>query len=137
MSGDTAPGPESGQARDSLRGLLRQLAGRSAAVLRDELELSTQEVQGRVQGALGGLVTVGIGVLVVQAAVLALGAAAVIGLAPRWGWGMAALLVGTGLAVIGGVVGFIGWQQLHRMELTPRTTLQRLKGGQAWSNESA
>jgi len=129
MSGDTIQGPELGRARDSLRGLLGQLAGRSAAVLRDEIELGTQEVQGRVQGALGGLVAVGIGVLVVQAAVLALGAAAVIGLAPRWGWGMAALIVGTGLAVLGGVVGYIGWQRLNPMDLMPRTTLQRLKGG--------
>jgi hypothetical protein len=105
--------------RESFRDLLGQLAGHSVALLRDEIELAKQAVQGRVQGALGGLVTVVIGVIVAQAALLALCAAAVIGLAPRLGLGISTLIVGTGLAVIGGVVGFIGLQQLKQTDLTP------------------
>jgi hypothetical protein len=136
MSGDTAQAPESGRASESFRDLLGQLAGHSVALLRDEIELAKQAVQGRVQGALGGLVTVVIGVIVAQAALLALCAAAVIGLAPRLGLGISTLIVGTGLAVISGVVGFIGLQQLKQTDLTPRKTLQRSKRGREWSNES-
>ncbi len=137
MSGDTAQAPEPGQARESFRDLLGQLAGHSVALLGDEIELAKQDVQARVQGALGGLVTVVIGVLVVQAALLALCAAAVIGLAPRLGLGNSTLIVGTGLAVIGSVVGFIGLQQLKATDLKPRKTGEALKGDREWSKESA
>lgn len=137
MSGDTAQEPESGRARESVRELLGQLAGHSVTLLRDEIELAKQEMQGKVAGVFGGLVTMVIGVIVVQAALLTLGAAAVIGLAPRLGLGMSILVVGTGLAVIGGFVGFVGLQQLKHTDLKPRKTLQSLKGGQEWSKESA
>ena len=137
MSVDTAQGLESGRTRESFRDLLGQLAGHSVALLRDEIELAKQEVQGRVQGALGGLVTVVIGVIVAQAALLALCAAAVIGLAPRLGWGNSTLIVATGLAVISGVVGFIGVQHLRETALKARKTFQALKGDQEWSKESA
>ncbi len=137
MSVDTAQGLESGRTRESFRDLLGQLAGNSVALLRDEVELAKQEVQGKVQGALGGLVTVVIGVIVAQAALLALCAAAVIGLAPSLGLGNSTLLVGTGLAVIGGVVGFIGLQRLRETDLKPRKTFQVLKGDEECSNGSA
>jgi len=137
MSGDTAQAPESGRARESFRDLLGQLAGHSVALLRDEIELAKQEMQGKVEYVFGGLVTIVIGVIVVQAALLALCAAAVIGLAPRLGLGISTLVVGTGLAVIGGFGGFVGWQKLRQTDLKPRKTLQGLKGGREWSKESA
>jgi len=137
VSVDTAQGPESGPARESFRDLLGQLAGNSVALLRDEIELAKQGVQGRVRCALRGLVTMVIGVVVAQAALLALCAAVVIGLAPRLGLGNSTLIVGIGLAVIGGVVGFIGLQQLRETNLKPRKTSQALKEGQEWSKESA
>jgi uncharacterized membrane protein YqjE len=137
MSVDTAQAQESGRTRESFRDLLGQLAGHSVALFRDEIELAKQEVQGGVQCALGGLVTVVIGVILAQAALLALCAAAVIGLAPRLGLGNSTLIVGTGLAVIGGVVGFIGLQRLRATDLKPRKTFQALTGDQEWSKESA
>jgi uncharacterized membrane protein YqjE len=137
MSGDTAQAPESGRVRESFRDLLGQLAGHSVALLRDAIELAKQEMQGKVECVFGRLVTIVIGVVVVQAALLALCAAAVIGLTPRLGLGISTLVVGTGLAVIGGIVGFVGLQQLKQMDLKPRKTLQSLKGEQEWSKESA
>ena len=136
MSGDTAQARESGRTRESFRDLLGQLAGNLVALLRYEIERAKQEVQGRVQRALGGLVTVVIGVIVAQAALLALCAAAVIGLAPRLGLGTSTLIVGTGLAVIGGVIGFIGLQRLRETALTPRKTVAAFKEDQEWSNQS-
>jgi hypothetical protein len=122
VSVDTAQARESGRTHESFRDLLGQLAGHSVALLQDEIDLAKQEVQGRVQCALGGLVTVVIGVIVVQAGLLALCAAAVIGLAPRLGLGNSTLIVGTGLAVIGGVVGFIGLHRPRETDLKPRKT---------------
>ena len=130
MSVDTAQVREPERTRDSFRDLLGQLAGNSVALLRDEIELAKQEVQDRVQCALGGLVRVVIGVIVAQAALLVFCAAAVIGLAPRLGLGNSTLIVGTTLAVIGGVVGFIGLQKLRETDLNPRKAFQALKGDQ-------
>jgi uncharacterized membrane protein YqjE len=130
MSVDTSQARESRHTRESFRDLLGELAGTSVALLRDEIDLAKLEVQGRVQCALGGLVTVVIGVIVAQAALLALGAAAVIGLTPRLGMGTSTLIVGTGLAVIGGVVGFIGVRQLRDTDLTPRKTVLEFTGDQ-------
>lgn len=130
MSVDTAQARESGRTRESFRDLLGQLAGTSVALLRDEIDLAKLEVQGRVQCALGGLVTVAIGVIVAQAALLALGAAVVIGLTPRLGLGISTLIVGTGLAVIGGVVGFIGVRQLRETDRIPRETVPAFTGDQ-------
>lgn len=137
MTGDTDQTQESRAARDSFRGLLEQLAGHAAALLRDEIDLAKQTVQSRVRRAVGGLATMVLGVIVAQAALLALCTAAVIGLAPRWGWGTSAFIVGIGLAVLGGVMGFIGVRQLSARHHTPQQTLQRAKGGHEWLNESA
>ena len=137
MSVDTAQKPESGRARESFRDLLGQLAGHSVGLLRNEIELAKQELQGKLQRFLGGLVTVAIGVIVAQAALLTLCAAAVIGLIPSLGLGGSTLIVGTGLAVIAGVVGFVGVQQLRETYLKPRKTFQALKEDQEWSNRSA
>jgi uncharacterized membrane protein YqjE len=136
MSRDTAQALESERPRESFRDLFGRLADNSVALLRDEIELAKQEMQGKVECVLGGLVTIAIGVIVVQAALLTLCAAAVIGLAPRLGLGSSTLVVGTGLAVIGGVVAFIGSRQLGQTGFKPRKMLQRLQGGPEWSNES-
>ncbi len=128
MSVDTSQAQESGRTRESFRDLLGQLARTSVALLRDEIDLAKLEVQDRVRCALGGLATVVIGVIVAQTAALALGAAAVIGLAPRLGLGTSTLIVGIGLAVIGGVVGFIGVRQLTDTDLIPRKTVQAFTG---------
>jgi hypothetical protein len=65
MSVDTTQAEDTGRARDSFRALLGQLVSQSVALFQDEIDLAAKhEVRRTVQGTLGGLVTVVIGVIV-------------------------------------------------------------------------
>ncbi len=121
--------------RESFGELLGQLAGHSAALVRDEIELARQETREKLRSLSSGAITLGVGVALVWMALLTLCAALVVGLSAHMGPGLAALATGLGLAVIGGAIGFVGFHRLKKTGLTPKKTIRSLKENKEWLKE--
>ena len=113
--------------RESLGELLGQLANNSAALVRDEIALARQEMGEKVNSFRSGVVTVAMGAAVGLLAVLALTAAAVIGLAHLMDAGYAALIVGGVLAIVGGIIVSTGLNRLKQTSLKPEKTIETLE----------
>jgi predicted phage tail protein len=104
--------------RESFTELLGQLAGDSAAVVHDEIELVIQRIREKVRASRSGVMVLAIGAAVVFAAFMTLCAALIIGLTCYMTPVIAALITGGALAVIGVVFILIGCRQLKKA--TPR-----------------
>jgi len=126
------PGMNGGMQRESFGELLGELANNSAALVRDEIALAKQEMTEKVSSLSSGVVTLAIGGLIGFVALLTLTAAAVAGLAHVMDTGLAALLVGVVLAVIGGGIAFIGIGRLKRTSLKPEQTIETLEEDKEW-----
>ena len=123
-----APGTE----RKSFGELLSQLSSDSAALLRDEMELAKQEMREKVKTLQAGVIAVIIGGIILQIALIALSAAAVIKLAESVGMGTSAFLIGIGLGLVGGMIALSGLRKLKNTSLKPEKTIQTLKDGKEW-----
>lgn len=121
--------------RESFGELLSQLANHSAALVRDEMALAKQELRESIRSLRLGVMTLAIGALIGLIAVATLTAAAVIGLAHFMDAGYAALIVGGALALVGGIVAFIGINRLKRTTLTPEQTMETLEEDRQWLKE--
>ena len=99
---------------ESFTGLLAQLANNLAAVVHDEIELVIQGVREKVRAVRGGVFTIAIGAVIIFAAFMSLCAAVIIGLTYFLVPVMAALVTGAALALIGGIIAFIGYKQLKK-----------------------
>src|SRR5215216_5384254 len=121
-----------GEGRESFGELLGQLANNSAALVRDEIALAKQEMNEKVSSFRSGLVTAVIGGVVALLGILALIAAAIIGLAHYMDAGLAALIVGGVLALIGGATALVGIGHLKRTSLKPEQTIETLEEDKEW-----
>jgi len=126
------PGINSMMQRESFSELLGELANNSASLVRDEIELAKQEMREKVTVLSSGAVTIAIGGLIGFIALLALTAAAIAGLAHFMDTGLAALLVGGVLALIGGSLAFNGINRLKRTSLKPKQTIETLEEDKEW-----
>jgi Putative Actinobacterial Holin-X, holin superfamily III len=124
-----------GEGRESFGELLGQLANNSAALVRDEIALAKQEMSEKVSSFRSGVVTIAVGGIIALLGVLALIAAAIIGLAHYMDPGLAALLVGVAFAVIGGIIAFVGMGRLKRTSLKPEQTIETLEEDKEWLKE--
>jgi len=112
--------------RESFGELLGQLVSHSASLVRDEIKLAKQEMLEELQSFRSGAITLVIGAALVWIALLSLCAAVVIGLSVFMGPGMAALVTGAGLVVVGGTIAFIGLRQLKKTMLKPEKTTRSM-----------
>ena len=103
--------------RESFYELLGQLANHSAAVVRDEIALVIRRIRDKVRAGGRAVVLVATGAVISLAAFLALCAALIIGLTAYMAPAMAALVTGVALALLGGVMAAIGYQQLKKAVL--------------------
>jgi hypothetical protein len=126
---------ETGTERKSFGELLRQLLSDSTILMRDEMELFKQEMNGKVKILRSGFLAIVIGAMITQIALLVLCAAAVIWLADSIGLSMSAFVIGAGLALIGAAVALFGLQQLKQTNLEPEKTIQTLKASKEWLKE--
>jgi predicted phage tail protein len=127
--------PEASLPRESFGELLGQLANNSAALVRDEIQLAKQEMSEKVSVLRSGILVVAAGSLIGLAAILALTAAAIIGLAHYVGPGYSALIIGGTLAIIGGITASVGLGQIKRISLTPKQTIETLEEDKEWLKE--
>lgn len=123
------------QGRDdrSLGELFAELAGEIGTLVRQELRQAGTEMGQRASSAgkdVGALVG---GAVVIHAGLLALVAAAIIGLADLGlSWWLAALIVGLLLAGIGFAVVQRARSAIKRADILPHHTIDNLREDQAW-----
>ena len=121
--------------RESFGELLSQLANESSALVRDEIQLARQEMSEKVSVFRSGVLVVAAGLLIGLVAILALTAAAIIGLANYVGPGYSALIIGGTLAIVGGATASVGLGQIKRISLTPSQTIETLEEDKEWLKE--
>lgn len=126
---------DTGEGRESFGELLGQLANNSAALVRDEIALAKQEMSEKISSFQSGVITTAIGGVIALLGVLALVAAAIIGLAHYMDAGLAALIVGAVLALIGGIIAMSGIGRLKRTSLKPEQTIETLEEDKEWLKE--
>ena len=102
------------QQRESFSELLGQLAKESSTMVHDEIALLIQGIREKERAVRSGIFTVATGAVISFAAFLSLCAAMIIGLSIYLSPGIAALVTGTSLALIGVVIAFIGYKQLKK-----------------------
>jgi len=135
INNDIAKRTNLSEERESFGELLGQLANNSAALVRDEIALAKQEMNEKVKSFRSGLVTTAIGGVVALLGILALIAAAIIGLAHYMDAGLAALIVGGVLALVGGIIAMTGIGRLKQTSLKPEQTIETLEEDKEWLKE--
>ncbi|MGH8199413.1 MAG: phage holin family protein [Steroidobacteraceae bacterium] len=120
----TAPGDRESQ---SAMGLLRRLTDELTTLLRQELALAAAEVARSMRLLLAAAASLAVGVAVLFAGILAMLAAAVLGLATVLHPWLAALVIGAGVAVIGTVLVSVAVRSLDPSVLKPARTTESLR----------
>ena len=126
---------ETSEPRESFGELLSQLASTSAALIRDQIELAKEEMRENLARLRSGLVTLAVSMVLGLLALFTLCAAAVIGLGILIGMGLSALVIGLGLALVGGIVASSGIGRLKRARLKLKVTVQSPKEDKEWLKE--
>ena len=108
-------------------GLLRRLTDELSTLLRQELTLATAEISRSMRVMLTGAASVAVGGAVLFTGLLAMLAAAVLGLATVLQPWLAALVIGAAVAVIGIVLVLVGIRSLDPSTLKPARTAESLR----------
>lgn len=108
-------------------GLLRRLTDELSTLLRQELALASAEISRSMRVMLAGTASLAVGGAVLFTGLLAMLAAAVLGLATVLRPWLAALVIGAAVAVIGIVLVLIGIRSLDPSTLKPSRTTESLR----------
>lgn len=108
-------------------GLLRRLTDELATLLRQELALASSEISRSMRVMLAGAASLAVGGAVLFTGLLAMLAAAVLGLATVLHPWLAALLIGAAVAVIGVILVSVGIRSLDPSSLKPARTTESLR----------
>ena len=123
-----AAGPDNGERESqSAFGLLRRLTDELSTLLRQELALATAEISRSMRVMLAGTASVAVGGAVLFTGLLAMLAAAVLGLATVLRPWLAALVIGVAVAVIGIVLVAVGIRSFDPSTLKPSRTTESLR----------
>jgi hypothetical protein len=107
--------------------LLRRLTDELATLLRQELTLATTEISRSMRVMLAGAASLAVGGAVLFMGLLALLAAAILGLATVLHPWLAALVIGAAVAIIGIVLVAVGVRSLDPSTLKPSRTAESLR----------
>lgn len=126
------PSPAAGASGDeresqSAFGLLRRLTDELSTLLRQELALATAEISRSMRVMLSGAASLAVGGAVLFTGLLAMLAAAVLGLATVLHPWLAALIIGAAVAVLGVVLVLLGIRSLDPSTLKPSRTAESLR----------
>ena len=121
--------------RESFGDLLGQLANNSAALVKDEIALAKQEMGEKLETVRSGAITASIGGVIGLIGVMALTAAAIIGLGRLIGPGWSALIIGAVLALAGAMIAMKGMSQIKQTSLKPEQTIETLEEDKRWLKE--
>lgn len=126
-SSPTAGTVNGGRESQSAFGLLRRLTDELSRLLRQELALAVAEISRSMRVMLGAAASVAVGGAVLFMGLLAMLAAAVLGLATVLHPWLAALLIGATVAVVGIVLVLLGIRSLDPANLKPARTTESLR----------
>lgn len=115
--------------------LISDLSSNASLLLRQEMQLGKVEMSQKASQAGRELALIGVGGLLGNAALLALTTALILGLAmwiPLW---VAALVVGTGLAIVAVLLISAGIQSLKNIDPMPTQTIDSLEESKEWLTE--
>lgn len=127
--------PQSVEERESLGELIGELASQSANLVKDEVALAQQEIKEKVRILQSAVIVVGIGVVLGLVSLLALCAALIVGLAEYLGIWQSALVVGLAVALVSGIVVFVGIGRIKRINLKPEQTIETFEENKEWLKE--
>lgn len=119
----------------SLGELFSELAHETRTLIRQEVQLAKTELSESTKTATKDVSEIAIGGAILYAGLLALLAAAIIGLGVLIGFGWSALLVGLVVTGIGAVMVMSGSKELKSDEVKLDTTQRALKETKAWAKE--
>lgn len=122
-----ADAPNGERGSQSAFGLLRRLTDELATLLRQELALATAEVARSMRALLTAAASLAVGGAVLYTGLLAMLAAAVLGLATVLRPWLAALLIGAAVTMIGIILVSIGIRSLDPSTLKPSRTTESLR----------
>lgn len=122
-----ADSPNGDRESQSAFGLLRRLTDELATLLRQELALATSEISRSMRVILTGAASLAVGGAVLYTGLLAMLAAAVLGLATVLHPWLAALVIGAAVTLIGIVLVSIGVRSLDPSTLKPSRTTESLR----------
>ena len=121
--------------RESLGELFGELANDSSALVRDEIQLAKQEISEKIISFRAAAILIAAGAAAGLLAVMALTAAAVIGLAYYVGPGYSALIVGGFLLMIAAIVASTGLKRVKQINFKPEQTITTLQEDKEWLKE--
>jgi hypothetical protein len=116
----------------SLGDLFSDLTQNASLLARQEVQLAKVEMQEKAKEAGGEIAIIGAGAALGNAALLALTAAAVLGLSLYMSPWLAALVVALVLGVIAGLLIWQGVSALKEMTMVPEQTVATLKEDKEW-----
>jgi len=123
-----AAGPGNGDRESqSAFGLLRRLTDELSTLLRQELSLATAEISRSMRVMLSGAASLAVGGAVLFTGLLAMLAAAVLGLATVLHPWLAALVIGAAVAILGVGLVLAGIRSLDPSTLKPSRTAESLR----------
>ncbi|MGH8328666.1 MAG: phage holin family protein [Steroidobacteraceae bacterium] len=123
-----AAGPANGDRESqSAFGLLRRLTDELSTLLRQELALATADISRSMRVMLSGAAALAVGGAVLFTGLLAMLAAAVLGLATVLHPWLAALVIGAAVAILGVVLVLAGIRSLDPSTLKPSRTAESLR----------
>ena len=120
---------------ESFGTLLGDLAGQSADLVRDEIFLAKQEISEKLLSYKTAILLLLGGSIIGLLALLSLCAALIIWVGERIGFGLAATLIGLGLAIFAVIFLIIGGISLRNLSLKPELTIKSLEENAEWLKE--
>jgi xanthine/uracil permease len=117
----------------SLSELFTDLSRELTALVRQEVALAKTEMSDKAARAGRNAGVLAVGGAIAYAGLLALVAAAIIGLAHALAWWLSALIIGVLVVVIGVGLMWTGFAALRHADLVPHRTVQTLKEDAEWA----
>ena len=121
----------------SLGELFSDLSREMSALVRQEVALAKTEMTEKVSVIGKNAALVAVGGALLFTALLALVATCIIALANAMPWWLAALIVTIIVAIIGGVVAWMGVENLKRASIAPTQTVDTIKEDATWIKQQA
>lgn len=121
----------------SLGELFSDLTREITALVRQEVALAKTEMTQKVSSLGKSAAMVAVGGVLLFSALLALMATIIIALANAMPWWLAALIVTVVVAVVGGVIAYMGIENLRKTQLAPTQTVDTLKEDATWIKQQA
>jgi len=127
---------QSGRDDRSLGELFAELAQETGTLVRQEVELARVELGQKASRVGGHIAALAVGGAVAYAGVLAIVAAAILGLGEAGlPWWLSALIVGIVVAGVGYALVARARTALQQADLAPRRTIETLKEDREWAKE--